>query len=122
MAEDPVDPAGGPAVAPDEAPSEMYAKVAKVIEIIRPAIQADKGDIVLREVDEESGVVTVELQGACVTCPASTETMKAGVERILMDRVEGVNAVNQLNADLFAEVTQGDVISPFTVGETSVSL
>lgn len=68
-------------------------KVEQAIEVIRPAIQADGGDINLIDVDEESGVVTVELLGACVSCPASTVTLKAGIERILKDRVEGVTEV-----------------------------
>jgi Fe-S cluster biogenesis protein NfuA len=68
-------------------------KVEQTIEVIRPAIQADGGDIRLCEVDEETGVVTVELLGACVSCPASTMTLKAGIERILKDRVEGVTEV-----------------------------
>ncbi len=68
-------------------------KVESVIEVIRPIIQQDEGDIALRGVDEETGVVTVELLGACVTCPASSQTLKAGVERILKDRVEGVTEV-----------------------------
>jgi Fe-S cluster biogenesis protein NfuA len=63
------------------------------IDVIRPALQADGGDIVLREVDEDSGKITVELVGACGTCPASTVTMRAGIERILRDRVEGVTEV-----------------------------
>ena len=63
------------------------------IEVIRPALQADGGDIVIREVDEETGQVTVALGGACGTCPASTMTMKAGIERILRDREEGVTEV-----------------------------
>ena len=63
------------------------------IEVIRPALQADGGDIVLREVDEDTGKITVELVGACGTCPASTVTMRAGIERILRDRVEGVTEV-----------------------------
>jgi Fe-S cluster biogenesis protein NfuA len=67
--------------------------VDQVIQAIRPAVQADGGDIFLRDVDEQSGVVTVELVGACVTCPSSTLTLKAGVERILKDRVEGVTEV-----------------------------
>lgn len=75
----------------------MRAKVEEVIEVIRPAIQADEGDIVLHEVDEATGVVTVELVGACVSCPASTVTLKAGVERILKDRVEGVTSVVDVN-------------------------
>jgi Fe-S cluster biogenesis protein NfuA len=71
-------------------------KVEQTIEVIRPAIQADGGDIELRDVDEATGVVTVELIGACVSCPASTVTLKAGIERILRDRVPGVTEV--LNA------------------------
>ena len=69
------------------------AKVQEVIEIIRPVIQADKGDILLVDVDEPSGVVSVELVGACASCPASTQTLKAGVERIMKDRVPGVTEV-----------------------------
>ncbi len=65
----------------------------RTIDVIRPALQADGGDIVVKDVDEETGVVTVELVGACGTCPASTVTMKAGIERILRDRVEGVTEV-----------------------------
>lgn len=75
----------------------MREQVEKVIEVIRPAIQADQGDITLHEVDEATGVVTVELTGACVTCPASTQTLKAGIERILRDRVEGVTEVVDLS-------------------------
>jgi Fe-S cluster biogenesis protein NfuA len=71
----------------------LREKVEATIEAIRPAIQADGGDIFLREVDESTGVVTVELVGACVSCPASTVTLKAGIERILKDRVEGVTEV-----------------------------
>jgi Fe-S cluster biogenesis protein NfuA len=71
----------------------VRAKVEAVIEVIRPVIQADKGDIALVDVDEVSGVVQVELTGACVTCPASTQTLKAGIERIMKDRVPGVTEV-----------------------------
>ena len=77
----------------------MRAAVEKVIEVIRPAIQADNGDIVLHDVDEGTGVVSVELTGACVSCPASTQTLKAGIERILKDRCEGVTAVRDIAED-----------------------
>ncbi len=77
----------------------MEDRVRKTIDAIRPAVQADGGDIFLRNVDEETGVVTVELVGACVSCPASSLTLKAGVERILKDRVEGVTAVEALGAE-----------------------
>lgn len=87
----------------------MREKVEQVIKAIRPAIQADNGDIFLRDVDEITGVVTVELVGACVSCPASTVTLKAGIERILRDRVEGVTEV----------VNAGD--EAMAVGESPVS-
>ena len=79
----------------------MREKVEQTIEVIRPAIQADGGDIELRAVDEDSGVVTVELIGACVSCPASTVTLKAGIERILKDRVPGVTSVVDVNDEQF---------------------
>ena len=75
--------------------------MAEVIEVIRPAVQADGGDLFLRDVDEATGVVTVELTGACVSCPASTVTLKAGIERILKDRVEGVTEVVDVGQEQF---------------------
>lgn len=70
----------------------MEEQVLEAIELIRPALQADGGDIVFRNVDDD-GVVHVSLVGACGTCPVSTMTLKAGVERIIMDRVPGVTEV-----------------------------
>jgi Fe-S cluster biogenesis protein NfuA len=83
-----------------ESPRVDRARVEEVIAIIRPAIQADKGDIRLVDVDEDAGVVKVELQGACVSCPASTQTLKAGIERIMKDRVPGVNEVINVGESL----------------------
>jgi Fe-S cluster biogenesis protein NfuA len=71
----------------------MREQVEATIEVIRPALQADGGDIILHDVDETTGVVSVELIGACVGCPASTQTLKAGIERIMRDRVDGVTEV-----------------------------
>ena len=88
----------------------MRDQVLKTIDVIRPALQADGGDIVLRDVAEERGVVTVTLTGACVGCPASTQTLKAGLERILMDRAPGVTEV----------VNVGETLGG--VSETAVSL
>jgi Fe-S cluster biogenesis protein NfuA len=71
----------------------MRTEVEECIEVIRPALQADGGDIELRDVDESTGIVSVTLVGACGTCPASTQTLKAGIERIMRDRVDGVTEV-----------------------------
>ncbi len=70
----------------------IEAGVAEAIDAIRPALQADGGDIVLNGVDDD-GVVHVTLVGACGTCPVSTMTLKAGVERIIKDRVPEVTEV-----------------------------
>lgn len=86
----------------------MEEQIQKVIQAIRPAVQADNGDIFLRGVDGDTGVVQVEMVGACVGCPASILTLKIGVERILKDRVEGVTEV----------VNVGEAV----VSETAVSL
>ena len=71
----------------------IRSQVEETIEVIRPALQADGGDIVLRDVDETTGVVSVTLVGACGTCPASDQTLKVGIERIMRDRVDGVTEV-----------------------------
>lgn len=62
------------------------------LEYIRPALQADGGDLVLLGV--EDGIVNLQMVGACGGCPLSMMTLKAGIERILTDRVPGVKAVN----------------------------
>ena len=80
-------------------PGEIRAGVEEAIEAIRPALQMDGGDITLIGVDESSGVVDIELIGACVGCPASTMTLKAGIERILKDRVDGVTEVNAVGLE-----------------------
>jgi Fe-S cluster biogenesis protein NfuA len=84
------------------ATASTEADVLEAIEAIRPALQADGGDIVFKNIDAES-IVHVELVGACGTCPVSTMTLKAGVERIIKDRVPGINAVEADNVDASPE-------------------
>ena len=78
--------------------ADMEAGVLSAIEAIRPALQADGGDIVFKAIDDEH-IVHVELVGACGTCPVSSMTLKAGVERIIKDRVPGIVAVEADNVD-----------------------
>lgn len=66
--------------------------VAEVIELIRPQLQADGGDIQLVDVDD-NGVVTVELQGSCYGCPMSQLTLAYSVESVLKENVPGVTRV-----------------------------
>ncbi|MCJ7725410.1 MAG: NifU family protein [Acidimicrobiia bacterium] len=63
----------------------------ETLEYIRPALQADGGDMILLGVKD--GKVTLQLVGACGGCPLSTMTLTAGIERILRDRVPGVTEV-----------------------------
>lgn len=67
-------------------------QVGRVLDLIRPSLQADGGDVALVEVQED-GVVVVELQGACKGCPMSQMTLANGVERILKEHVPGVTKV-----------------------------
>ena len=91
----------------DTRTADLRSKVKACIEVIRPALQADKGDIELVGVDDSTGVVTVRLVGACGTCPVSTQTLKGGIERIMRDRVDGVTEVINV-----AEV-ENDVEAPY---------
>lgn len=70
----------------------MKEKVQKVIDEIRPALQADGGDVTLVDVGED-GVVKVRLTGACGGCPMSQMTLKMGIERRLKEKVPEVSSV-----------------------------
>jgi len=70
----------------------MIEDVKKVLDVIRPALQADGGDVELVEVGTD-GVVKVKLVGACGHCPMSTMTLKMGIERTLKEKVPGVTEV-----------------------------
>lgn len=72
----------------------MYDQVAEVIEKLRPFLLRDGGDCEL--VDVEDGIVKLQLLGACGTCPSSTITLKAGIERALAEEVPGVVEVEQV--------------------------
>jgi Fe-S cluster biogenesis protein NfuA len=71
-------------------------QVREALELIRPAIQMDGGDIQLLGV--EKGTVTVRFFGTCEACPISPVTLKQGVERILRERVPGITEVVALEA------------------------
>jgi Fe-S cluster biogenesis protein NfuA len=70
----------------------LKEEVEKIIERIRPNLQADGGDVELVDVDE-NGVVKVKLLGACHGCPMSIYTIKNGIEKTLKEHVKGVKEV-----------------------------
>ena len=69
----------------------MNEKVKAALEQIRPALQADGGDVEL--VDVKDGIVKVKLTGACGGCPMATMTLKKGIERVLKQQVPEVKEV-----------------------------
>jgi Fe-S cluster biogenesis protein NfuA len=71
----------------------MKEKIKKVLDEIRPSLQADGGDVELIDVNEETGVVKVKLQGACASCPMSQMTLKEGIGRVLKSKVEGFKEI-----------------------------
>ncbi|OPA80034.1 hypothetical protein BVG16_04590 [Paenibacillus selenitireducens] len=74
--------------------TNMYDEVLEVLDKLRPFLQRDGGDVEL--VDVEDGIVKLKLMGACGSCPSSTITLKAGIERALVEEVEGVQEVVQV--------------------------
>jgi Fe-S cluster biogenesis protein NfuA len=73
----------------------MKEQVLEVLQLVRPALQADGGDVELIDVSED-GVVSVKLKGACGSCPMATVTLKMGIERTLKEKVPGVKEVVQV--------------------------
>jgi len=73
----------------------MKEQVQEALNLVRPALQADGGDVELVDVTED-GVVSVRLKGACGSCPMSTMTLKMGIERTLKEKIPGVKEVVQV--------------------------
>lgn len=76
-----------------EAAADLRAEVERIINLMRPAVQADGGDLELVEVTAD-GDVTVRFHGACVGCPSSGLTLQAGIERNLRQHVDGIRTVS----------------------------
>lgn len=77
----------------DDARAERLNAVQSVIELLRPVVQQDGGDLALLSCDVETGVVEVQLQGSCSSCAVSSTTLQAGVSRIMKDRLPWITEV-----------------------------
>lgn len=71
----------------------MKEQVEKALDLIRPALQNDGGNVELVDVDEEKKVVKVRLTGACGSCPMSQMTLRMGVERVLREEIPDIAEV-----------------------------
>jgi Fe-S cluster biogenesis protein NfuA len=83
---------GQPAAGEKREEFGMKEEVRKAIDLIRPNLQADGGDVELIDVGDD-GVVKVKLVGACHGCPMAQMTLKNGIEKFLKQQVPGVNSV-----------------------------
>jgi Fe-S cluster biogenesis protein NfuA len=70
----------------------MKDEILKALESMRPFLQSDNGDVELVDVTED-GIVKVKLLGECKECPLSVMTLRAGIERSLMQQVPGVRRI-----------------------------
>ncbi|MCK4672665.1 NifU family protein [candidate division WOR-3 bacterium] len=73
----------------------MKDKVEKVLDEVRPGLQADGGDVELVDVTKD-GIVKVKLTGACAGCPMSTLTLKMAIEKRLKEKIPEVKTVEQV--------------------------
>ena len=76
--------------------ASLYERVAKVLNMIRPSVQDDGGDVELVEITTD-GIARVRLHGACVGCPSSSMTLQIGIERNVRERVPEIVAVEQVH-------------------------
>ena len=72
----------------------MLEQVQEALNMIRPQLQADGGDVELVGIDD--GTVKVRLQGACAGCPMSQMTLKNGIEKILKKTIPGIKSVENV--------------------------
>jgi Fe-S cluster biogenesis protein NfuA len=98
--------------------AERLSKLQEIIDLMRPAVQADGGDLILVRADVDTGVVEVQLQGACSSCAISEATLAGGVERILRDRLPWVTEVeggldDSLSQDESAALGSGGYVPSF---------
>ena len=74
----------------------MREEVIKALEKVRPALQADGGDVEL--VDVQDGIVSVKLTGACGGCPMSQMTLQEGIEKTIREAVPGIKGVESVGS------------------------
>lgn len=79
----------------EQAQGTIQERVQAAIDMIRPSLQADGGDVELVEVGED-GIVKVKLQGACHGCPMAAMTLQMGIERIVKQQVPEVKSVESV--------------------------
>ena len=77
----------------DEERAKRLNALNALLDLMRPAVQAEGGELLLLSADVETGVIEVQLGGACSSCAISSDTLQGGVTRILTDRLDWVTEV-----------------------------
>jgi Fe-S cluster biogenesis protein NfuA len=85
-------PASAPPLDGPPADAQTIERVRRILDLIRPAVQDDGGDVELVDMSAD-GLVRVRFHGACVGCPSSSITLQTGIERNLRDHVPEVTSV-----------------------------
>ncbi len=80
--------------------NDLYESVDKALDEIRPYIHSHSGDVNIVDVSDD-GVVKLQMVGSCHGCPMSMLTLRLGIERILLEKVEGITEVISLKPDEF---------------------
>ena len=80
----------------EDTKKDLRERVEATLNVVRPNLQADGGDVELVDVDED-GVVKVKLQGACSGCPMAQMTLKMGIERVLKSQIPEVQSVESVS-------------------------
>ncbi len=78
--------------------NEISSRIESALEVCRPYLRADAGDVKFLRYKPESGVVEVKWEGTCVICPMSVLTLRAGVERAIMRAVPEVQRVEAVGS------------------------
>jgi NFU1 iron-sulfur cluster scaffold homolog, mitochondrial len=95
---DPESEHGGSSIREDD--SEVVQMIKELLETrIRPAVAEDGGDVLFVSFDEDSGRVTLKMQGACSGCPSSSVTLKSGIEQMMKHYITEVQEVVEAPAD-----------------------
>ncbi len=84
-------------VEPEAGDDDVMTRIQAALDEIRPALQFDGGDAEIVSWSPETGILSIDMVGACAGCSMSSVTLQAGIERIIKDRVPQVKGVVNVN-------------------------
>ncbi len=76
--------------------SNINQKITQELEQLRPHLQADGGDVSFVDFDQETGLLKLQLQGACVGCPMRQMTLEQGIGRVLKEKIPQIKKIESI--------------------------